>query len=51
MGARDGAGALAAERAAAEAEEAAERKAAGVAEAERVRAWGLLLLHGLDTAF
>lgn len=41
VGARDGAAALAAERAAAEAEEAAERKAAGVAEAERVRARGL----------
>ena len=41
VGARDGAATLAAERAAAEAEEAAERKAAGVAEAERVRAWGL----------
>ena len=38
VGSRDGAAALAAERAAAEAEEAAERKAAGVAEAERVRA-------------
>lgn len=42
MGASDGAAALAAERAAAEADEAAEQKAAGVAEAERVRAWGLL---------